>query len=103
MTEKADEIFMDQKFMDNNQLSVGDRITVFSGDEDQKIEDIVTNTEFTIVGSGNSPFYMSLDRGTSTIGNGSVSGFGVLVPDSLFSPVFSYIFKCCISVISPCC
>ena len=92
LPEKADEIFMDQKFMDNNQLSVGDRITVFSGDEDQKIEDIVTNTEFTIVGSGNSPFYMSLDRGTSTIGNGSVSGFGALVPDSFSVSAYTEIY-----------
>ena len=76
LPEKADEIFMDQKFMENNQLSIGDRLTVFTGDEEQEIEELVTTTEFTIVGSGTSPFYMSLDRGTSTIGNGSVSGFG---------------------------
>lgn len=92
LPEKTDEIFMDQKFMDTNQLSVGDTITVFSGDEDQDIDDIVSETEFTIVGSGTSPFYMSIDRGTSTIGNGSVSGFGVLLPESFSMSVYTEIY-----------
>ena len=92
LPEKTDEIFMDQKFLDTNHLSIGDTITVFSGDEDQDIEDIVFETEFTIVGSGTSPFYMSIDRGTSTIGNGSVSGFGVLLPESFSMSIYTEIY-----------
>ena len=92
LPEKADEIFMDQKFMENNQLSIGDRLTVFTGDEEQEIEELVTTTEFTIVGSGTSPFYMSLDRGTSTIGNGSVSGFGILLPESFSMSAYTEIY-----------
>lgn len=90
--QKADEILLDEKFMGANGLEIGDRITVYSGDEDEEIADTLSETEYTIVGSGTSPFYLSLDRGTSTIGNGSVGGFGVLLPESFSMAAYSEIY-----------
>lgn len=90
--EKSDEILLDERFMDSNELEIGDRVALFSGEEDEDIEDTLSVTEYTIVGSGTSPFYLSLDRGTSTIGNGSVGGFGILLPESFSMAAYSEIY-----------
>lgn len=90
--EKADEILLDERFMKSNELEIGDSVALFSGEEDEDIEDTLSVTEYTIVGSGTSPFYLSLDRGTSTIGNGSVGGFGILLPESFSMAAYSEIY-----------
>ena len=84
LPEKADEIFLDRDFFQDYGYQIGDKVQVFSGEEDNPIEDILSISEFTIVGQGTSPFYLSIDRGTSTIGNGTVGGFA-MVPEEAFS------------------
>ena len=84
LPEKADEIFLDRDFFQDYGYQIGDKVQVFSGEEDNPIEDILSISEFTIVGQGTSPFYLSIDRGTSTIGNGTVGGFA-MVPEKAFS------------------
>lgn len=90
--EKPDEIFMDQKFMESANLQIGDTVLLDSGEEDESLEDTLLLNEYTIVGAGTSPFYLSLDRGTSTIGNGSVSGFGILLPEAFTLDVYTEIY-----------
>lgn len=92
LPENTDEILLDETFMESAEFQMGDRITLFSGDEDDAIEDTLKHTEYTIVGKGSSPFYLSLDRGTSTIGNGSVEGFAVLPPESFSMEAYSEIY-----------
>lgn len=46
-------------------------------------------TEFTIVGLCNSPLYLGLDRGTTTIGSGTVSTFIYIPTEAFSSDVFS--------------
>ena len=42
-----------------------------------------TYRKYTIVGLANSPLYLSVERGTTTLGNGSLTGF-VLIPEAGF-------------------
>ena len=67
LPEKADEIFLDRDFFHDYGYQIGDKVQVFSGEEDSSIEDMLNISEFTIVGEGTSPFYLSIDRGTSTV------------------------------------
>lgn len=90
--EKPDEIFMDQKFMESQNLQIGDTVLLDSGETDESLEDTLLLNRYTIVGAGTSPFYLSLDRGTSTIGNGSVSGFGILLPEAFTLDVYTEIY-----------
>ena len=46
-------------------------------------------TEFTIVGLCNSPLYLGLDRGTTTIGSGTVSTFIYIPTEAFASNVFT--------------
>lgn len=83
LPEKENECLMDNLLMDEYGYQIGDTVTVFSGD-DTAIEDTVSNDTFTIVGRGRTAYYLNLTRDSSTIGNGSMSGF-LVIPKSDFN------------------
>lgn len=85
------ECLVDQDFLKSSGYKVGDVITFESGTESELTETLDI-AEFTIVGSGNSPLYFALDRGSSTIGNGSVSGFAVVHPSAFCLDIYTEIF-----------
>ena len=77
----ADECAVDQNLLDELHLSVGDRVDLLtSGD----FERALTEHTFTIVGTVTSPLYISIERGTSTLGAGHVSAY-VYLPRDAFS------------------
>ena len=91
LPEKEGECLLDEEFALSSGYGVGDIITLSSGSEDP-LEDSLTTDTFEIVGIGNSPLYISFGRGSSTIGNGEVSGFIAVDPDSFCMDVFSEIY-----------
>ena len=44
--------------------------------------------KFTVCGIGYSPCYIAFERGSTTLGNGSVSGFAYLLPEAFHSEVY---------------
>ena len=85
------ECLVDKDFLDNTDYSIGDIITFESGTEDE-LEDTLKKTSFKIVGAGNSPLYFSFLRGSSTIGNGSVSGYVFVAPEAFNLEVYTEIY-----------
>lgn len=83
LPEKAGEVFADERFFTAKTPQVGDVITLRTGD-DREMEDILDKTEYTVVGKGLSPCYVSFERGSSTIGNGTINGW-LLVPEGDFA------------------
>ncbi|WP_151076587.1 FtsX-like permease family protein [Flintibacter sp. KGMB00164] len=81
LPEKAGECLVEPRFLQETGLSVGDTITLDTGTGDYK--DALKQTEFTIVGSANSPLYIGVERGSSTLGTGKVSYF-ILLPMESF-------------------
>ncbi|MDD3240470.1 MAG: ABC transporter permease [Lachnospira sp.] len=65
-----------------NLVEVGDTITLAS-DTSKPIEESLENPTLTVVGIVYTPYYLSYDMGTSTVGNGHI-GFCVFVPNSAF-------------------
>lgn len=63
-------------------LPLGERIDLRSGDETD-LTDSLADTAYTVVGIVDSPLYLAKDRGTTSLGNGSVAAF-MLVADSEF-------------------
>lgn len=88
MPEKPDECLADERFLTLSGYKVGDRIHVKSGTDDD-IEDTLKETSFQIVGTGRTAYYLSLDRGTSKIGNGELSSFLIVPPESFSLDVFT--------------
>ncbi len=74
--------------------SIGDKITL-TGDSDTDITDTLSVTEYTIVGKFNTSMFISdTERGTTTIGTGSVSML-VYVPAENFSvEYYTQVFAC---------
>ena len=80
LPENPNECAVEMILVDALDLQVGDTILLEPG-EDQS--DALMAKRFVITGFVESPLYISLDRGTSTLGDGSVSAF-LLLPESSF-------------------
>lgn len=91
MPQNAAECLMDEDFLQTYGYQIGDTISLVSGTEDP-LNDQLHDTEFKIVGSGNSPLYYSFDRGSCTIGNGSVNGFLIVEPEAFSMDVYTEIY-----------
>lgn len=78
MPEGKNECVVDSKLIQTKNLKIGDKISLRSGIDYENIEDILYQKEMEIVGFAISPNYLSLDRGDSQIGSGTVSAFVLL-------------------------
>lgn len=76
LPEADDECLVEPLLLEASGLSIGDKVSFDTGDGDYA--DALAVEEFTIVGTANSPLYLSTDRGTSSLGTGSVNGFALL-------------------------
>lgn len=79
LPETASECVLDEKLQMALEAEVGDTITLTPS---ETTADAFENDAFTVTGIVNSPLYISLDRGTSSLGDGSVAGFVLLRPES---------------------
>lgn len=83
LPESEDECVVDADYLQTSSWEIGDTVTFSSGTEDDIIDSLKTDT-FTIVGTVSSPCYIGFQRGSTTIGTGSVAAF-VCVPEESFS------------------
>ena len=72
LPKEANECLMDARFHEG--FKVGDTIT-FSEENKKETLKAFTGREFKITGFADSPLYTNFERGTTSIGNGSVTGF----------------------------
>lgn len=85
----VNECLMDQRFMEANGLSIGDTVSLSSGDQD--VGESLSTDQLRITGACTSPMFMSSGRGISSIGDGSVSGFAVVLPECFKAEYFTSI------------
>ena len=67
---------------------IGETITVYSEDE---LTDSLAVTEFEVTGFGNSPYFISFDRGSTTVGSGTISGFAIVPEKTFITEVYTQI------------
>ncbi len=67
---------------DSSGFQIGDEIKLESGTDDEITDTLKTDT-LKVVGLGNSPCYLSYGRGSTTVGDGSISAF-LVVPEETF-------------------
>jgi len=89
--QNATECFADTQFIKSTGYKIGDTITLASG-TDEAITDTLAGDIFTIVGYGSYPAYLSWDRGTASIGNGSADAYLILSPESFTSDIYSVVY-----------
>ncbi len=83
LPEADDECALDVDYLKESSLEIGDKITLISGTDDD-ISDTLKNDTYTITGAVSSPEYISFQRGSTTIGNGTVTTF-IAVPEESFA------------------
>ena len=83
LPEADDECVLDVDYLSESSLEIGDKITLISGTDDD-VSDTLKNDTYTITGAVSSPEYISFQRGSTTIGNGSVTTF-IAVPEESFA------------------
>lgn len=91
MPEGDSECVLDEDFMEANGYEIGDTLELSSGTEDP-LTDSLKKEELTIVGAGSSPEYISIERGSSLIGNGEVAAFAVVAPEAFALDVYTEIY-----------
>jgi len=91
MAEKAGECVVDVDFLIENAYEIGDEITFISGTDDV-ITDTFAQETFTIVGTATTSYYITFTRGSTTIGNGTVNGFAVVLPQAFDMDVYTEIY-----------
>lgn len=88
LPEKEGELFLDGTFASANGYQIGDKMILREG----KDSSLLINTEYTVVGTGRSPLYISFNRGNTTIGTGEVNGFGYVLPDNFDQEIYTQIY-----------
>ncbi len=86
--ETPGECIVDVQYMKKQGYKLGDMIRLTSGRE-QDISYYLKRTEYKIVGTFTSPFYIQSDKGSSDIGNGKVSGVIYIESENFVSPVYT--------------
>ena len=72
MPERADECMVEENMLSLMSISIGDTITLTPGDD---LSDALAQDTYTVVGTVRSPVYLAVERGTSTLGSGTVKAY----------------------------
>lgn len=88
MPENSRECLADGYFSDDSIL--GKQIQI-SQNNDADDLDIITTRTLTVVGYVSTPVYMDMNRGTTTVGSGSISGFVYVPKDTMDADYFTEI------------
>ena len=72
MPERADECVVEENMLSLMSISIGDTITLTPGDD---LSDAIAQDTYTVVGTVRSPVYLAVERGTSTLGSGTVKAY----------------------------
>ena len=78
LPEKPDECVVDGYHVDDSILGT---VITLSGENAEDSLESMTQQTFTVVGYVSTPLYMDLNRGTTSIGNGSLSGYVMVTSD----------------------
>ncbi len=84
--ERYNECIADREFLAASGYALGDTVRLKTG-SDEKVGDTLADDEFTIVGVGQTSYYLDSDRGTSAIGDGTVDGL-LIIPKEAFTQEF---------------
>lgn len=88
LPEKSGEIFLDSTFASANEYKVGDKVALREDGDST----LLVTTEYTVVGTGRSPLYISFNRGNTTLGTGEVNGFGYVLPEDFDQKIYTQIY-----------
>ena len=78
LPQAAGELLVEPRLLQETGLSLGDTVRLDTGTGDYA--DALTRETFTIVGTADTPLYIGVERGTSSLGTGKVSAYVLALP-----------------------
>ena len=72
MPARADECVVEENMLGLLDIAIGDTIVL---EPDSKMDDALADEQYTVVGTVRSPAYIAVERGTSSIGSGTVKAY----------------------------
>ncbi|MGN1381177.1 MAG: ABC transporter permease, partial [Eubacterium sp.] len=91
LPQKQNECLLDEALAKERHLSIGDKIHLYSGTKSRLSKSLKYDT-FTVTGTGSSPAYLTDDRGSTSLGNGSVDGFIAVKPSAFSMDAYSAVY-----------
>ena len=91
LPEKSGECVLSKNKIEKSQIKVGDTIELKSG-KDENIIDSLKKSEYKVVGLVETPYYLSDQIGSSSIGSGSISSFMYIPEDDFNMDVYTDIY-----------
>lgn len=88
LPKKSGECLLDSVFAGKRGYQVGDTLK-FRQDGDSEL---LKEEEFTVVGIGSSPLYISFNRGNTTLGSGEIHGFVYVLPEDFDQEIYTQIY-----------
>lgn len=92
MPEKSGECLAEESQVLTAGFQIGSKLQLTSGIEDEELEDSIKVSEYTVVGIVRSPYYISFERGTTTLGSGEINTFLIIPKDDFAMDVYTDIF-----------
>lgn len=92
LPENPGEIALENANFNSGDYRIGDTFTISPEAGKDNVEDILEHTEYTVVGFVQSPLYVSFERGTTTVGNGSIHMFGIISEEEFKSDRYTQLY-----------
>lgn len=86
---KSNELVSNERFLRSANLHVGDNVKLI---EQGNGDPVLKYSDFVIVGTVETPYYMSDENGSSSIGNGEVTGYFYIPRETFSRTVYSEVF-----------
>lgn len=88
LPENPNECVIEAGKLESLNLSIGSKIKLTSGTSDL-LSDKLENVEYEVVGKVQTPYYLSFEKGISSIGNGKISSFIVIPQENFKIPAYT--------------
>lgn len=88
---KDNECVIEDEKIESLGLEIGDKISLSSGISEDLSEKL-NNVEYEVVGKVRTPNYLSIEKGSSSIGDGKVSSFIVIPQENFNIPAFTEVY-----------
>lgn len=91
LPEKKGEIAVESSNF-RGKYKIGDVIEIDPKISGEDTADSIESLEYTVVGFVQSPLYVNFERGTTTVGSGSVSMYGLVLPEEFVSERYTQLY-----------
>lgn len=91
LPQEPGEVLLDTQMGEQHGYEIGDTLYALA-EANEDISDTLEKSEYTVVGFGDSPFYLSLERGTSTVGDGKIDGFAVILTEDFSLDAYTELY-----------